>query len=262
MAPYLKAVGRGRNAPESLAGLPRQPPDRAESPCAPRTCWSPTSCIPRNAASSRPRSAAIVAQKVIGLDGWIALKSLLRPKERRGVVLIDPPFEQYGELARIRRTKSPRDCKDSRRASSSAGIRSRTCGPSLRFRESLAGAPRPVLCIGLMTRRPNDPERLNGCGLVVANPPFTLQSELEAVLPELTRRMAHKEFGCAVPYQRPHNVPAGPQQNACRRKTAYAPRAVMRSDNFALRASLRSPILRAQFGQAIDPAETAETVLR
>ena len=39
--------------------------------------------------------------KVLALDGWVALKSLLPPKERRGVVLIDPPFEEEGELERL-----------------------------------------------------------------------------------------------------------------------------------------------------------------
>src|SRR5262249_31073260 len=36
--------------------------------------------------------------KVMGLDAWVALKALLPPKERRGVILIDPPFEERGEL--------------------------------------------------------------------------------------------------------------------------------------------------------------------
>ena len=39
--------------------------------------------------------------KLLALDGWVALKSLLPPKERRGVVLIDPPFEQEGEFDRL-----------------------------------------------------------------------------------------------------------------------------------------------------------------
>ena len=41
--------------------------------------------------------------KVLSLDGWAVLKSLLPPKERRGVVLVDPPFEQPGEFARLAR---------------------------------------------------------------------------------------------------------------------------------------------------------------
>jgi 23S rRNA (adenine2030-N6)-methyltransferase len=36
-------------------------------------------------------------------DGWIALKSDLPPAERRGLVLIDPPFEAKDEYARLAR---------------------------------------------------------------------------------------------------------------------------------------------------------------
>ena len=39
--------------------------------------------------------------KVTALDGYVALKSLLPPKERRGLVLIDPPFEVAGEFERL-----------------------------------------------------------------------------------------------------------------------------------------------------------------
>lgn len=39
--------------------------------------------------------------KVLALDGYVALKSLLPPKERRGLVLIDPPFEVAGEFERL-----------------------------------------------------------------------------------------------------------------------------------------------------------------
>jgi 23S rRNA (adenine2030-N6)-methyltransferase len=38
---------------------------------------------------------------VLHLDGWTALHALIPPKERRGLVLIDPPYEQPGELERL-----------------------------------------------------------------------------------------------------------------------------------------------------------------
>ena len=39
--------------------------------------------------------------KAVELDGWIALNAMIPPPERRGVVLIDPPFEEPGEHARL-----------------------------------------------------------------------------------------------------------------------------------------------------------------
>src|SRR5947209_4172565 len=39
--------------------------------------------------------------RVVDLDGWVALPAFVPPKERRGLVLIDPPFEQKDEFARL-----------------------------------------------------------------------------------------------------------------------------------------------------------------
>ena len=39
--------------------------------------------------------------KVLHLDGWTALHSLIPPKEKRGLVLIDPPYEEPDELERL-----------------------------------------------------------------------------------------------------------------------------------------------------------------
>ena len=41
--------------------------------------------------------------KVHALDGWLALKAFLPPKERRGLILIDPPFEARDEFMRLYR---------------------------------------------------------------------------------------------------------------------------------------------------------------
>ena len=39
--------------------------------------------------------------RVVDLDGWTALPAFVPPKERRGLVLIDPPFEQKDEFERL-----------------------------------------------------------------------------------------------------------------------------------------------------------------
>jgi len=188
LAPYLAAVA-AENEPGSLTVYPG-------SPLIAQKLKRPQDMLVANELHPEERSELQVALgrdqhvKVMELDGWIALKSLLPPKERRGVVLIDPPFEQEGELARLAEGLA----EGLQRFATGLFIAwypIKDLRPVARFRESLAGASRPLLRVELVTRRPNDAERLNGCGLVVANPPFTLQSELEAVLPELTKRMAH-----------------------------------------------------------------------
>jgi 23S rRNA (adenine2030-N6)-methyltransferase len=127
--------------------------------------------------------------KVLALDGWIALKSLLPPKERRGIVLIDPPFEQDGEFVRLAEGLAQ-------------GLRRFATGlylawypikdpkPIARFHNAVAALKGPdMLRVELMLRRPTDTDRLNGCGLIVANPPHMLVHELAGILPELTRRL-------------------------------------------------------------------------
>src|SRR5260370_22282536 len=39
--------------------------------------------------------------RVVDLDGWVALPAFVPPKERRGLVLIDPPYEQKDEFERL-----------------------------------------------------------------------------------------------------------------------------------------------------------------
>ena len=38
---------------------------------------------------------------MVDLDGWTALPAFVPPNERRGLVLIDPPFEQKDEFERL-----------------------------------------------------------------------------------------------------------------------------------------------------------------
>ena len=99
MAPYLDAV-RAANAPGELAVYPG-------SPLIARHLMRASDLLvanelhPEDAAALRATLGRDRRIKLITLDAWTALKSLLPPKERRGVVLIDPPFEEEGELARM-----------------------------------------------------------------------------------------------------------------------------------------------------------------
>jgi 23S rRNA (adenine2030-N6)-methyltransferase len=133
--------------------------------------------------------------KLMAIDAWMALKALLPPKERRGVVLIDPPFEERDELDRIA-------------AGLAQGLQRFATGvyvawypikdlqPVARFHAALSALALPkCLRVELMLEHPSDPDRLNGCGLVVVNPPYTLEGELAAVLPELSRRLASARSG-------------------------------------------------------------------
>lgn len=123
--------------------------------------------------------------KVTGLDGYVALKSNLPPKERRGVVLIDPPFEEPGELQRLV-------------GGLRQGVKRFATGTYMlwypikdptttsAFKQDVAGLGlEKLVAVEFFIRRPVDIEKLNGHGLIVLNPPFTLRADLEKVLPFL-----------------------------------------------------------------------------
>ncbi len=60
-----------------------------------------------------------------------------------------------------------------------------------RFHQAIAKvAPPESLAIELLIRAPADADRLNGCGLVVLNPPFTLEADLGVLLPVLAERLS------------------------------------------------------------------------
>ncbi|MFC5583824.1 23S rRNA (adenine(2030)-N(6))-methyltransferase RlmJ [Nitratireductor kimnyeongensis] len=140
---------------------------------------------PQDAARLKEIFAGDFQARVIELDGWLALGAHLPPKEKRGLVLIDPPFEEEGEFGRIvekvqkayRRWPGgiyaiwyPIKNHDSVRI----------------FRELFAESDiADVIDIRLELRAPSDEPRLDGTGMIVVNSPFVLREEMEALLPVL-----------------------------------------------------------------------------
>jgi 23S rRNA (adenine2030-N6)-methyltransferase len=127
---------------------------------------------------------------VIAGDGYAALNAWLPPPERRGLVLIDPPFEQPGEFERLA-------------AAASLAQRKWPTGVLAiwypikgwrepdRFHRALQALAAPkTLRLELLVDAEGDETALNGCGLVVVNPPWLLKEEAAAMLPFLARALA------------------------------------------------------------------------
>ncbi len=133
--------------------------------------------------------------RVTELDGWLALGAHLPPKEKRGLVLVDPPFEEGSEFARMvhgLRTAYERwpngiyalwyPLKD--RKSVTTFLKD--------LRES--GIPK-ILNTELYVRGPSPEPRLEGSGMIIVNPPFKLEEELKLIFPELMRLMQQDKGG-------------------------------------------------------------------
>jgi 23S rRNA (adenine2030-N6)-methyltransferase len=130
--------------------------------------------------------------RVVDLDGWTALPAFVPPNERRGLVLIDPPFEAKDEFERLANGfveafgKWPTGSYllwypvKSRRA---------TDGLARRVAEAVGAGASPGKCLRLeFSVAPQAAEPgLTSAGLLIVNPPWKLVAELKAILPELEK---------------------------------------------------------------------------
>ncbi|WP_421851986.1 23S rRNA (adenine(2030)-N(6))-methyltransferase RlmJ [Oricola sp.] len=131
--------------------------------------------------------------RATNLDGWLAIKSHLPPKERRGVVLVDPPFEVYHEFFNIL-TALKEGHKRFATGTYLLWYPVKHRKGIAEFREELraSGIPR-ILDTTLEVRGSGEDVRFDGSGVIVVNPPYTLESELRTILRWLTPVMEMKQ---------------------------------------------------------------------
>ncbi|MFC5384379.1 23S rRNA (adenine(2030)-N(6))-methyltransferase RlmJ [Aquamicrobium segne] len=123
--------------------------------------------------------------RVIELDGWLALGAHLPPKEKRGLVLVDPPFEEEGEFLRLTQGLV-RACRRWQGGIYALWYPIKDHKALAEFRNALVATNIPrILDITFMIRPSGTVPRLDGTGMIVANPPFVLEQELNVILPEL-----------------------------------------------------------------------------
>ncbi|MBY6239863.1 23S rRNA (adenine(2030)-N(6))-methyltransferase RlmJ [Methylosinus sp. Sm6] len=128
--------------------------------------------------------------KTLRLDGYLGLSAFTPPKERRGLVLVDPPFEQRDEHERMlagfldAHRKWPtgiyalwRPIKDE--------------GQSRAFVERLreSGVKR-ILRLDLSVGGAAEDQKLRRTSMVVVNPPFTFPQDARALAAFLAERLA------------------------------------------------------------------------
>ncbi len=188
LAPYLAAVrsfnpdGALRHYPGSplLVGHLLRSQDRL------------TACEiePAAATALARRLRAIPQAKAIEIDGWVGLNAYVPPNERRGLVVLDPPYEEPDDFACLA-------------AGLAAAWRKWRTGIYLAWYpikgrggpDALARAVRrdgieKALRLEMMVAAPDPDGRLAGCGLLIVNPPWPLQSEAEVVLGALSEVLA------------------------------------------------------------------------
>jgi len=124
------------------------------------------------------------------LDAAIAVRSQLPPPERRGLVLIDPPYEADNELERVLRAL--RDGLE-RFATGVFCLWYSVTGDGLSdtIVDRIGDMTIPkTLLLELTVRSVVRDGGLAGSGMVLINPPWMLDQELRTILPELRGRLA------------------------------------------------------------------------
>ncbi len=190
LKPYLEAVaacnpdGRLRSYPGSpvlVQHFMRQQDRLIACEIEPRSCAS-------LAAALRGDRRA----KALAIDGWTALSAFVPPKEHRGLVLVDPPYELSADFVRLSATLATAHRKWR------TGIY--TLWYPIKGRDGPDALARHLrrLNIANMLRSELLPGparaegRLAGSGLIVVNPPFTLERELRTLLPVLVSLLARR----------------------------------------------------------------------
>lgn len=188
LKPYLDAV-RKFNSEGALKVYPG-------SPLVARTLMRPCDTLianelhPEDEKRLRAALAAAPNSKVTNFDAWTGIKALLPPKERRGLVLIDPPYEAMDEFDRL---ALGLEAAIERFANGIYLIWYPVKDPAAvaRFMRKTTSLPiAERLDVRLRIAAPEATERLAEAGILVLNPPYQLKENLAVVLPELARLLA------------------------------------------------------------------------
>ena len=185
LAPYLDIVGAcdAEGRPQIYPGSPAIAQKLARRSDRLVFCEK----HPEAFAALKARFARDRRVKTLDLDGWTALGAFTPPPERRGLALVDPPYEARDEFARLAKAFAAAHAKWS------TGVyalwypaKDRRETDDL-WRSVRASGARSALRLELAVAPTEEGGGLTRTGLVVVNPPFVLEAEAHVLLPELAR---------------------------------------------------------------------------
>jgi len=142
---------------------------------------------------ARGRPGVAVHQR----DGYESVRAFLPPPEKRGLVIVDPPYEAENEYQRLA-------------ATTIAGYRRWPGGrwmiwhpvkdrtPVWKLQETLLSGGIPRFLTAELLVQPADGVRLAGSGLILINPPFGLDAWLGEILPHLQSVLAPRHGSHAL----------------------------------------------------------------
>lgn len=147
--------------------------------------------LPQDAAALKALFAGDHQVRVTELDGWLALKGHLPPKEKRGLVLIDPPYEKRDDFD----TMAKHLAAAWRRFPGGVyllwyPVKNRAAVATFRTRLAGLGIPRILDTAVEIRGVAKGDETFDGTGMAIVNPPHVLLAQLQKLLPWLTNALA------------------------------------------------------------------------
>ena len=128
-------------------------------------------------------------------NGFQQLKATLPPKERRGLVLIDPPYElkeDYDLVVKAAEEGYKRFATGTYAIWYPVVLRQQT---KRIFKGLQASGIRKILKIELAVRPDSDQRGMTASGMAVINPPWTLENQMKAILPYLVKTLVPEGTG-------------------------------------------------------------------
>lgn len=128
-------------------------------------------------------------------NGFQQLKATLPPKERRGLVLIDPPYElkeDYDLVVKAAEEGYKRFATGTYAIWYPVVLRQQT---KRIFKGLQASCIRKILKIELAVRPDSDQRGMTASGMAVINPPWTLENQMKAILPYLVKTLVPEGTG-------------------------------------------------------------------
>jgi 23S rRNA (adenine2030-N6)-methyltransferase len=191
IAPYL-AIVRGPNAGANLRSYPGSPAIAlALSRSQDRLVFHERH--PEEYAALSALLGSGSRFRAVEDDGWTALKAELPPPERRGLLLMDPPFEEPGEYGRLAAGLA----EAHRRWATGIyllwyPIKDKREAETFARRVAKLGIPK-ILRAELAVGTPAADAPLAACGVLAVNPPWPLEGNLKTLLPALASALGQNQ---------------------------------------------------------------------
>ena len=185
------SAGKGHSAITAYPGSPlvvarlRRPDDRMVL----------METLPKEAAALEAALGRQRQVSVIEGDGYAALKAQLPPREKRGLVLIDPPYESDLEFDRV---LAGLELAHERWPTGMYCIwypLTDRAGPVRFHRDLERSGIRRIFDVQLGVLPPDAQVSMPGAGLVIVNPPWQLDERLKELLPQLHRLLSPEGQG-------------------------------------------------------------------